>query len=81
MTQELTKVQKKKADKIIKLMRDLYTEGISPVVVAAPNCSLRFMPKPKGDVSWQEFSNLLNSENNPVYEPEQYGLPIETYAL
>lgn len=66
---ELTKKQKKKADKVLKLIEELKSEGVNTVLVAGIGTTLYFGRKYDFDVDHNGFLELLNF--GKFYRPEQ----------
>ena len=76
---ELTKRQSKKADKIVKLMEELKSEGVNTVIIASPT-NINFYRSKKWVDNIEDMQGLCN-QTEFVYNPRQeYGL-IDCFAF
>ena len=77
---ELTKRQSKKADKIVKLMEELKSEGVNTVIIASPTININFYRSKKWVDNIEDMQGLCN-QTEFVYNPRQeYGL-IDCFAF
>ena len=77
---ELTKRQSKKADKIVKLMEELKSEGVNTVIISSPANNINFYRSKKWVDNIEDMQGLCN-QTEFVYNPRQeYGL-IDCFAF
>ena len=75
----LTKLQKKKADKIIKLCTELYSDGVITIMASTPDNRLGFYRSDKR-LEFDEFIKACN-EFDAVYFPRQQKIDFDQIGL
>lgn len=76
----LTKKQKLKANKIVKLMGDLKNEGVNTVLIASPNNSLNFYRANDWVENIEHMQGICN-ETDFRYSPNQDSGLIDAFAF
>jgi pyridoxal/pyridoxine/pyridoxamine kinase len=67
---ELTKLQQKKADKIVQLMEELKSEGVNTVIIASPTNNINYYRSKNWVDSIEDMEGLCN-QTEFVYTPKQ----------
>ncbi len=75
---KLTKKQKQKADKIIKMCTELYKDGVVTIMVSAPDNNLSFYRK-ELFISFEEYIEESNKGN--IYSPTQSDIKFDQIGI
>lgn len=80
MPKYLTKKQKVKADKIIKLLKELSDDNVSFYLNSMPHLQIGFLKNAEDVDGYDNFFDFLNSEKGDMYYSPHIRLKLESYG-
>jgi len=80
MFKKLTYSQKKKADRVIKMLEDLSSQGITFYMNSTPNLQIGFLNNAHVNMDYDEWMAFINTKDGEKYYSPSNNIVKESYG-